>query len=317
MGWPQDLGYAASVVSQVGDALAHAHRLGMVHRDVKPGNILMVEDDWPLLSDFGLVKMVADSTQLTASGASVGTPQYMSPEQAQGMAVDGRSDIYCLGAVLYEAVTGRPPFTTDSPMAVILMHINEPLTPPRTLRPDLPKEMERVIVKALAKSPADRYQRMEEFLADLREASPLPAGRAAVHRGSGEVASTAPAPGPSLISTTAGPSRSSGKRSFSWTGVAAGVARGSPTAKAARRVQAQATGRGRVAKRGVVSGLMARMSLAGAAGPRGGFADRSPLSQRYTIFSISSRTSSASRPRASAISRLKMRSAWLRIFRSS
>ena len=126
MGWPQDLGYAASIVSQVGDALAHAHRLGMVHRDVKPGNILMVEEDWPLLSDFGLVKMVADSTQLTASGASVGTPQYMSPEQAQGMAVDGRSDIYCLGAVLYEAVTGRPPFTTDSPMAVILMHINEP-----------------------------------------------------------------------------------------------------------------------------------------------------------------------------------------------
>jgi serine/threonine-protein kinase len=223
LGWPQDLAYAVNIVSQVGDALAHAHRQGMIHRDVKPGNILMAEEDWPLLSDFGLAKMVEDSPQLTASGASVGTPQYMSPEQAQGLAVDGRSDIYSLGAVLYETVTGRPPFGTDGRMAVILRHINEPITPPHTLRSDLPEEMERVILKALAKSPADRYQRMEEFLTNLREAYPLPAKGNMVQQGNGQAepkglpAAFEPAPTP--VVTPLLPR----KRSFPWTGVAIGV----------------------------------------------------------------------------------------------
>jgi formylglycine-generating enzyme required for sulfatase activity len=223
LGWPQDLDYAVVIVSQVGDALAHAHRQGMIHRDVKPGNILMAEEDWPLLSDFGLAKMVEDSPKLTASGASVGTPQYMSPEQAQGLAVDQRSDIYSLGAVLYEAATGRPPFGTDSPMAVILRQINEPITPPHTLRSDLPEEMERIILKALTKSPADRYQRMEEFLADLREAYPLPANRNMVHQGNAQAgpkrrpAAFEPAPTP--VVTPRLPRR----RPFPWTGVAIGL----------------------------------------------------------------------------------------------
>ncbi len=231
LGWPQDLAYAVNIISQVGDALAHAHRQGMIHRDVKPGNILMAEEDWPLLSDFGLAKMVEDSLQLTASGASVGTPQYMSPEQAQGLAVDRRSDIYSLGAVLYEAVTGRPPFGTDSPMAIILRHINEPLTPPRTLRSDLPEEMELVILKALAKSPADRYQRMEEFLADLREAYPLPARRPLPgsprlwRKGKGnaqaKLREQAAAFGPA--STPLVTPRLPRKRSFPWAGFAIGI----------------------------------------------------------------------------------------------
>jgi len=178
LGWPQDLAYAVSIVSQVGDALAHAHRQGLIHRDVKPGNILMAGEDWPLLSDFGLAKMLEDSLHLTASGASVGTPQYMSPEQAEGLKVDQRSDIYSLGIVLYEALTGRPPFGTDSPAAMVLRRMNEPPVPPRALRSDLPQEMERIILKALAKSPADRYPRMEEFLADLQTAFPLPANGA-------------------------------------------------------------------------------------------------------------------------------------------
>ena len=218
LGWPQDLGYAATVVYQVGDALAHAHRQGMIHRDVKPGNILMAEDDWPLLSDFGLVKMVEDSLHLTASGASVGTPQYMSPEQAQGLAVDGRSDIYSLGAVLYEAVTGQPPFSTDSPMAVILRHINEPLTPPRTLRSDLPKEMEYVITRALAKSSADRYQRMEEFLADLQEAYPLPTNHVVAHQGNGQAMPQGPAASYGPATTTVVPAHQARKRAFPWAG---------------------------------------------------------------------------------------------------
>jgi len=223
LGWPQDLAYAVNIISQVGDALAHAHRQGIIHRDVKPGNILLVEEDWPLLSDFGLVKMVEDTLSLTASGASVGTPQYISPEQAQNLAVDRRTDIYSLGAVLYEAVTGRPPFGTDSPMAIILRHINEPLIVPRTLRSDLPKEVEHVILKALAKSPADRYQRMEEFLADLREAYPLPAKRNLVHRGNaqaglkGRGAAFGPVPTPVVAP------RLPRKRSFPWAGVAIGI----------------------------------------------------------------------------------------------
>jgi serine/threonine-protein kinase len=223
LGWPQDLAYAVNIVSQVGDALAHAHRQGMIHRDVKPGNILMVEEDWPLLSDFGLAKMLGDSLRLTLSGASVGTPQYMSPEQAQCLTVDQRSDIYSLGVVLYEAVTGRPPFGTDSPMAVILRQINEPLTPPHILRSDLPKEMERIILKALAKSPADRYQRMEEFLADLQEAYPLPANHNMVHRGSAQAGPQRPpavfGPAPTPILTP----RPLRRRSFPWTGVAISI----------------------------------------------------------------------------------------------
>ena len=223
LGWPQDLDYAVVIVSQVGDALAHAHRQGMIHRDVKPGNILMAEEDWPLLSDFGLAKMVEDSPKLTASGASVGTPQYMSPEQAQGLAVDQRSDIYSLGAVLYEAATGRPPFGTDSPMAVILRQINEPITPPHTLRSDLPEKMEGIILKALTKSPADRYQRMEEFLADLREAYPLPANRNMVHQGNAQAGPKRPPaafePAPTPVLTPRLPRR----RSFPWAGIAIGI----------------------------------------------------------------------------------------------
>jgi formylglycine-generating enzyme required for sulfatase activity len=171
LGWPQDLDYAIGIVSQIGDALADAHRQGMIHRDVKPGNVLMVEEDWPLLSDFGLAKMVQDTLHLTMSGASVGTPQYMSPEQAQSHPVDQRSDVYSLGVVLYEAVAGQPPFGFESPMAVILKHISDPVTPPHHFRSDLPDELERVILKALNKDPAGRYQRMEDFLTDLHGAA--------------------------------------------------------------------------------------------------------------------------------------------------
>jgi serine/threonine-protein kinase len=224
LGWPQDLTYAVSIVSQVGDALAYAHRQGMIHRDVKPGNILMVEEDWPLLSDFGVAKMVEDSLQLTASGATVGTPQYMSPEQAQGLTVDRRSDIYSLGVVLYEAVTGRLPFGTDSPMAVILRHINEPITPPHTLRSDLPKELERTILKALSKSPDGRYQRMEEFLADLQEAYPLSVNHL-VHQGNMRAGSKGLPAIHGPVSTPIITPRLPGtrKRSSPWAGLAIGL----------------------------------------------------------------------------------------------
>ncbi len=223
LGWPQDLTYAVNIISQVGDALAHAHRQGgMIHRDVKPANVLMVEEDWPLLSDFGLAKMLEESLQLTTSGASIGTPQYMSPEQAQGLSADRRSDIYSLGVVLYEMVTGRPPFGTDSPMAIILRHINESPTPPRALRSDLPEEMERVILKALAKSPDDRYQEMGEFLADLREACPLPARHNVVRQSSGQAIYKKPSASSDLSTPSISPIRPR-RRSSPWARLAIGV----------------------------------------------------------------------------------------------
>jgi serine/threonine-protein kinase len=170
LGWPQPFEYTLEITSQIGQALAYAHRQGVIHRDVKPANILTPADDWCLLSDFGLVKMVEDSMHLTSSGASVGTPQYMSPEQAQGLQVDHRSDIYALGVVLYEMLTGRPPFILDNPMAVIMRQISDPIPPLHKLRSDAPAAIEEVVLKALAKSPENRYQQMEDFLADLRHA---------------------------------------------------------------------------------------------------------------------------------------------------
>lgn len=173
LGWPQSFAYAVDITTQIGQALAHAHHLGIIHRDIKPANVLVGPDNWLLLSDFGLVKLVEDSLQLTISGASLGTPQYMSPEQAQGGEVDRRSDIYSLGVVLYEAITGQPPFAPDNPVAVIMKHISDPVPPPHLLRSDLPPELERVILKALAKSPVDRYQQVETFLDELHEAYPI------------------------------------------------------------------------------------------------------------------------------------------------
>ncbi len=170
LGWPQDLGYSVNIISQVGDALAYAHQQGIVHRDIKPANILVAEENWFLLSDFGLVKTAEESQQLTMSGTSVGTPYYMSPEQAQGQPVDGRSDIYALGTLLYEAVTGQTPFGLDNPLTVLMKKVVDPITPPRQLRSDLPEEMEQVIMQALERSPEDRYQRMEEFVIAVRNA---------------------------------------------------------------------------------------------------------------------------------------------------
>ncbi len=167
---PLPLEEVARIVGQVGAALAYAHKRGVIHRDVKPSNVLLTEDGRPLLADFGLAKMMEGSTELTASGMSVGTPEYMSPEQGQGMPVDHRADLYSLGVVLYEMVTGHKPYTADTPMAVIIKHMTETLPSPRLLRPDLPAAIERVIVRALAKAPGDRYASAEEMVAALDRA---------------------------------------------------------------------------------------------------------------------------------------------------
>ncbi len=163
------LAQTSRYISQVAAALNHAHERGIIHRDIKPSNIL-VEDDWLFLADFGLAKIVEGNAALTGTGAIMGTPAYISPEQASGKVVDHRSDIYSLGIVLYEMVTGRVPYEGETPMGVLVKHIYEPLPMPRSVKPDLPEEVERVILKALAKEPADRYDRAGALAEALRQA---------------------------------------------------------------------------------------------------------------------------------------------------
>jgi serine/threonine-protein kinase len=145
------------IISQVGDALDYAHSRGLIHRDVKPSNVLLDERGNCLLSDFGITKIVESTAKFTATGGIVGTPAYMSPEQGLGHRLDNRSDIYALGIMLYEMVTGRVPYRADTPMAVVIKHINDPLCPPRQVNPALPQAVEQVILKALAKQPVHRY----------------------------------------------------------------------------------------------------------------------------------------------------------------
>lgn len=153
---PLSLSQASKIVSQVASALDYAHRRGVVHRDIKPSNILLDEDGNVLLSDFGLAKILESTTRLTASGASLGTPAYISPEQAMGEEVDNRTDVYSLGVVLYEMLTGQVPFPGEA-LSVALKHIQEPPPPPRSLNPALPEAVEQVILQALAKNPDERF----------------------------------------------------------------------------------------------------------------------------------------------------------------
>jgi len=135
LGAPIDLRATLEIVTQVGLALGFAHRQGVIHRDVKPGNILLGEGNWALLTDFGLAKMRAGDRKLTKSGIGLGTPDYMAPEQGQGLPVDGRADLYSLGCMLHEMATGRVPFEADSGMAVVVKHITEPPRPPFPCHP--------------------------------------------------------------------------------------------------------------------------------------------------------------------------------------
>ncbi|TAK14486.1 MAG: tetratricopeptide repeat protein [Anaerolineae bacterium] len=166
---PMTLRQISTLVGQIAGALDYAHTEGVVHRDIKPSNILMSKKDWALLTDFGLARMVGGS-MLTQSGMTVGTPAYMSPEQGSGDPVDHRTDIYSLGVMLYEMVTGEVPYTAETPMAIVVKHIVDPLPMPRAKRPDLPEEVQRIILKALAKKPTDRYQRAGEIAEALNAA---------------------------------------------------------------------------------------------------------------------------------------------------
>ena len=158
------------LLGQVADALDYAHGQGVLHRDVKPGNILIERERRVLLSDFGLAKMVDSQEHITATGVGIGTPAYMSPEQGQGEAVDARTDVYALGVIIYEMITGRVPFRAETPMAVIIKHVTAPLPLPRTINPAVPESVERVILKALAKSKEDRYPSAGAMMTAYRDA---------------------------------------------------------------------------------------------------------------------------------------------------
>jgi serine/threonine protein kinase len=163
MEWPD----AATLIIPVGRALAYAHSQGVVHRDVKPANVLLARPDWPLLADFGLAKLVGRQRGITRPGTSLGTPAYFSPEQAAGEEVDHRSDVYSLALLLYELLTGVLPFKSESPYDTMLRRLYESATPPRHLNPRITPRLETVILQALDRDPAVRYPTMEALVDDL------------------------------------------------------------------------------------------------------------------------------------------------------
>jgi len=160
---------AVRIASQMADALDYAHKQGVVHRDVKPANILLTRSGRPLLTDFGIAQALYEATPLTRPGASIGTPAYMAPEQAEGGSTDGRTDIYALGIVLYEMLAGRPPFQADVPLATLYQQVNESPLSVRQQQPQVPRWLEAVVHRALAKCPQDRYQTAGGFATALRE----------------------------------------------------------------------------------------------------------------------------------------------------
>ncbi len=170
-----DIEEALAILQRIGPALDFAHAHGVIHRDLKPANILFDGQGKPYLTDFGIAKLLESETALTATGALVGTPSYMSPEQARGNApLDGRSDIYSLGIVLYETLTGRVPYQADTPMSTAMAHILEPVPDILAARPDLPPALGPVMARALAKERGDRYAGVAEFVAAVATAAGPP-----------------------------------------------------------------------------------------------------------------------------------------------
>ncbi len=216
---------AARIAGDIAKALAAAHRAGVVHRDIKPGNVLITPTGQVKVTDFGIARANGVGDGLTKTGAVMGTATYFSPEQAQGVPVDARSDIYSLGVVLYEMMTGVVPFVGDSAVSVAYLHVREPVKPPSQRRRDLSPALEAIILTCLAKDPIDRYQSADLLRADLLRfqrgqapiGGPATAAVAAVGEPTVAVSRTAVAPATALIpaaavTSAAGPPRRKGSR---------------------------------------------------------------------------------------------------------
>ncbi|MGZ4569862.1 MAG: Stk1 family PASTA domain-containing Ser/Thr kinase [Blastococcus sp.] len=162
---------AMSLAADICGALDFSHRNGIVHRDVKPGNVMITPQGAVKVMDFGIARAVSDSAAtMTSTAAVIGTAQYLSPEQARGEGVDARSDVYSLGCLLYELVTGAPPFTGDSPVAVAYQHVREDPRLPSSINPQVPPELDAILLKAMSKNPANRYQSAADMRNDLLRA---------------------------------------------------------------------------------------------------------------------------------------------------
>lgn len=173
---------AVQIACQVAGALDAAHRRGLVHRDVTPANIMICADGTAKVLDFGIARFAEDAS-VTATGMIIGTPAYMSPEQVQSGAVDGRTDVYALGCCLYHLLTGRPPFVGSDAAAVAFQHVNESPPAPGSVRPDVPPQLAAVVLRALAKRPEDRYQSAAELRSALEpDAADTTAPRLGQHR---------------------------------------------------------------------------------------------------------------------------------------
>ncbi|HEX2283899.1 MAG TPA: Stk1 family PASTA domain-containing Ser/Thr kinase [Mycobacterium sp.] len=164
---PMEPRRAIEVIADACQALNFSHQHGIIHRDVKPANIMISKTGAVKVMDFGIARAIADANSVTQTAAVIGTAQYLSPEQARGEKVDARSDVYSLGCVLYEMLTGEPPFMGDSPLAVAYQHVREDPVPPSQRHNDITPELDAVVLKALAKNPDNRYQTAAEMRADL------------------------------------------------------------------------------------------------------------------------------------------------------
>ena len=160
------------IIDGVLRALDYSHQAGIVHRDIKPGNVMVTRNGDIKVMDFGIARAMSDAqATMTQTAQVIGTAQYLSPEQARGERVDSRSDLYSTGCLLYELLTGRPPFTGDSPVAIAYQHVRENPVPPSRVDPDVPPWADAIVLKAMAKSPADRYQTAADMRADLQRAA--------------------------------------------------------------------------------------------------------------------------------------------------